>query len=26
LLDLTSEEDLGPDRLVRASLFLHASP
>jgi RNA polymerase sigma-70 factor, ECF subfamily len=26
LLDLTTEEDLGPDRLVRASLFLHASP
>ncbi|MPR13279.1 sigma-70 family RNA polymerase sigma factor [Microvirga tunisiensis] len=25
LMDLTSEEDLGPDRLVRASLFLHAS-
>jgi RNA polymerase sigma-70 factor (ECF subfamily) len=26
LMDLTSEEDLGPDRLLRASLFLHASP
>jgi RNA polymerase sigma-70 factor (ECF subfamily) len=26
LLDHTAEEDLGPDRLVRASLFLHASP
>jgi RNA polymerase sigma-70 factor (ECF subfamily) len=26
LMDLSSEEDLGPDRLVRASLFLHASP
>jgi RNA polymerase sigma-70 factor (ECF subfamily) len=26
LLDHASEEDLGPDRLVRASLFLHASP
>ena len=25
LMDLTSEEDFGPDRLVRASLFLHAS-
>src|SRR5215211_5269793 len=26
LMDLSSEADLGPDRLVRASLFLHASP
>jgi RNA polymerase sigma-70 factor (ECF subfamily) len=26
LLDHTAEEDLGPDRLVRASLLLHASP
>ncbi len=26
LLEVTSEEDFGPDRLVRASLFLHASP
>jgi len=26
LLDLTSDEDLGPDRLVRASLYLHACP
>ena len=26
LLDHNVEEDLGPDRLVRASLFLHASP
>ena len=26
LMDLSSEEDLGPDRLVRASLFLHAAP
>ncbi len=26
LMELTSEEDLGPDQLVRASLFLHASP
>jgi hypothetical protein len=25
LLDLTSEQDLGPDRLVRASLYLHAN-
>jgi RNA polymerase sigma-70 factor, ECF subfamily len=26
LLDLEPEEDIGPDRLVRATLFLHASP
>jgi len=26
LMEVTSEEDFGPDRLVRASLFLHASP
>ena len=26
LMDFSSEEDLGPDRLVRASLFLHAAP
>ena len=25
LLDLSSEEDFGPDRLVRASLYLHAA-
>ena len=26
LMDLASEQDIGPDRLVRASLFLHAAP
>jgi RNA polymerase sigma-70 factor, ECF subfamily len=26
LLDLEPEEEIGPDRLVRATLFLHASP
>ena len=26
LMDFSSEEDLGSDRLVRASLFLHAAP
>jgi RNA polymerase sigma-70 factor (ECF subfamily) len=26
LMDVSSEEDLGPDRLIRASLFLHAAP
>jgi RNA polymerase sigma-70 factor, ECF subfamily len=25
LVDLSSEEDFGPDRLVRASLYLHAA-
>jgi len=25
LMDLSSEEDFGPDRLVRASLYLHAA-
>jgi RNA polymerase sigma-70 factor (ECF subfamily) len=25
LLDLVPDEDLGPDRLVRATLFMHAS-
>jgi RNA polymerase sigma-70 factor (ECF subfamily) len=25
LLDLGPDEDFGPDRLVRASLFIHAS-
>jgi RNA polymerase sigma-70 factor, ECF subfamily len=26
LMDLSLEEDFGPDRLVRASLYLHAAP